>query len=322
MSHKNSLSCRALALPLLLSVALGLSGCVSTSPAPVVDHSSGGSRVGQSQPVGGPGFHTVKKGDTLYSLALEYGQDYRDVAGWNNITDPNVIAVGQVLRVLPPQSEAPAVVTAPIDAGAPIEQRPLDGAPPLAALPVIQTNTALLKHEPRVNKEPYSDALYASLQKPVTAQTASAPPVVTTPTTTSTTPTPAPAAVTTSANATDGLNWAWPANGKVIGNFAQTKGVDIGGQAGDAVLAAADGRVVYTGNSLRGYGNLVIIKHNANYLTAYAHNRKILVKEQQEVKRGAKIAEMGKTDSEVVKLHFEVRRQGTPVEPLNYLPRK
>jgi lipoprotein NlpD len=255
----------------------------------------------------GPGFHTVKKGDTLYSLALEYGQDYRDIAGWNYITDPNLIAIGQVLRVLPPQGEAIAVTTAPVDSGAVVEQRPLEGAPPLVVIPAANAGSVSLKREPRVNKEPYSDARYASLQKPGVTPT----PAQTT--------TPAP---TATAATTDGLSWAWPASGKVIGNFAQTKGVDIGGKAGDAVLAAADGRVVYTGNSLRGYGNLVIIKHNASYLTAYAHNQKILVKEQQEVKRGAKIAEMGKTDSDVVKLHFEVRRQGSPVEPLNYLPKK
>jgi lipoprotein NlpD len=319
MIRKNSPSCRLLAVALLLSAALGLSGCVSTSPAPVVDHSTGGSGAKPPQPTG-PGFHTVQKGDTLYSLALEYGQDYRDIAGWNYITDPNVISIGQILRVLPPQgttATTAGVTTAPISSGAVVETRPLDGAPPLVVAPAASANTASLKREPRVNKEPYSDALYASLQKgatpaPVTTTTAATPPATTTPTTTT----------TTASTTNDGLNWAWPANGKIIGNFAQSKGVDIGGKAGDAVLAAAEGRVVYTGNSLRGYGNLVIIKHNANYLTAYAHNQKILVKEQQDVKRGTKIAEMGNTDSDVVKLHFEVRKQGTPVEPLNYLPKK
>ncbi|GHU41267.1 hypothetical protein AGMMS50289_04130 [Betaproteobacteria bacterium] len=117
-----------------------------------------------------------------------------------------------------------------------------------------------------------------------------------------------------------GVSWSWPANGKIMGNFAETKGIDIAGKAGDAVLAAADGYVVYTGNDLRGYGNLVIIKHNDKYSTAYAHNQKILVKEQQKVIRGAKIVEMGKTDSDVVKLHFEVRQQGKSVDPLNFLP--
>lgn len=313
MIRKNSLTCRLLATTLFLSVLGGLTGCVSTSPAPVVDHSSGGGGTKSSQAVG-PGYHTVKKGDTLYSLALEHGQDYRDIAGWNYITDPNLIAIGQVLRVLPPQSEATstAVTTAPINSGAVVEQRPLDGASTLVVTPAA--NTAVLKREPRVNKEPYSDALYTSLQKPQAAQTTASAPSAATPAPTSTT--------ATETASTDGLSWIWPASGKVIGNFAQSKGVDIAGKAGDSVLAAADGRVVYTGNSLRGYGNLVIIKHNTNYLTAYAHNQKILVKEQQEVKRGTKIAEMGKTDSDVVKLHFEVRRQGSPVEPLNYLPKK
>ncbi|MDR3054572.1 MAG: peptidoglycan DD-metalloendopeptidase family protein [Zoogloeaceae bacterium] len=318
MIHKNSLSCRMLPATLILSVAL--SACVSTSPAPVVDHSSGGGNAGvkPAQPTG-PGFHTVKKGDTLYSLGLEYGQDYRDIAGWNYITDPSVISIGQVLRVLPPVDTAAAasgVTTAPVASGAVVETRPLDGgAPPLVVAPAASSNTASLKREPRVNKEPYSDALYASLQKPDTASGAP----VTTVTPPATTPTP-PASTTTAS--ADGLSWAWPASGKVIGNFAQTKGLEIGGKAGDAILAAADGRVVYAGNGLKGYGNLVIIKHNASYMSVYANNQKILVKEQQDVKRGAKIAEMGKTDSDTVKLHFEVRKQGTPLEPLNYLPKK
>ncbi|GHT90131.1 hypothetical protein AGMMS49545_02650 [Betaproteobacteria bacterium] len=320
MIRKNLLSCRILPAVLILSVLL--SGCVSTSPAPVVDHSSGGGNAGikPAQPTG-PGFHTVKKGDTLYSLGLEYGQDYRDIAGWNYITDPGVIAIGQVLRVLPPEGTTAAVTTAPVNSGAVVETRPLDGAPPLVVAPAASSNTASLKREPRVNKEPYSDALYASLQK-TDAVTSSSTTTATPPATTTTPATPpAPTTSTTTASA-DGLNWAWPASGKVVGNFAQTKGLEIGGKAGDAILAAADGRVVYAGNGLKGYGNLVIIKHNASYMSVYAHNQKILVKEQQDVKRGAKIAEMGKTDSDTVKLHFEVRKQGTPLEPLNYLPKK
>lgn len=327
MIRKKSLSCRVCSVSLLVSGALALSGCVSTSPAPVVDHSTGGgggtAAARPAQPVG-PGFHTVKKGDTLYSLGLEYGQDYRDIAGWNYITDPGVIAVGQVLRVLPPEGTTAGVTTAPINSGAVVETRPLDGAPPLVVVPAA--NTASLKREPRVNKEPYSDALYASLQKGTAVTPAPTTTPATTPATTTATPpvateTPAPVPATASTS-NDGLNWAWPASGKVIGNFAQTKGLEIGGKAGDAILAAADGRVVYAGNGLKGYGNLVIIKHNASYMSVYANNQKILVKEQQDVKRGAKIAEMGKTDSDTVKLHFEVRKQGTPLEPLNYLPKK
>jgi lipoprotein NlpD len=131
---------------------------------------------------------------------------------------------------------------------------------------------------------------------------------------------PAPAAAATGAD--DDLGWIWPGNGTVLAGFdeVKNKGLDIGGTAGDGVVAAADGKVVYAGAGLRGYGNLIILKHNNTYLTAYAHNQTLLVKEDQTVKKGQKIAEMGSTDADRVKLHFEVRRQGKPVDPAKYLP--
>jgi lipoprotein NlpD len=290
-------------IPSALAVSL-LAGCVSPTSAPVVDHSTIGRTVPQAV---GPGYHTVKKGETLYGIALENGQDYRDIAAWNYITDPYIISIGQVLRVQPPESAA--ATTAPVIASASVEQRPLEGA-----LPPPAANTDTFKREPRVNKEPYSDALYASMQKPAATPAPVAPAAAA----------PQPAAAAPAPAAAPGaLDWTWPANGKVVSNFSsESKGIDIAGKSGDPVLAAADGKVVYTGSGLRGYGNLVIVKHSGNFLTAYAHNQKILVKEQQSVKRGQKIAEMGKTDSTTVKLHFEVRRQGDPVEPLNYLPKK
>lgn len=118
------------------------------------------------------------------------------------------------------------------------------------------------------------------------------------------------------------LGWAWPASGKVIEEFHETrnKGIDISGKEGDAVLAAGDGQIVYSGSGLRGYGNLVIIKHTDDYISAYAHNKQILVKQGQAVKRGQRIAELGKSDADTPKLHFEIRRQGKPVDPLKYLP--
>ena len=131
-----------------------------------------------------------------------------------------------------------------------------------------------------------------------------------------------PGKETTNEASADDLAFAWPVNGQVIAGFdeVKNKGVDLAGSAGDAVLAAADGRVVYAGAGLRGYGNLVILKHNNTYLTAYAHNQTLLVKEDQNVRKGQKIAEMGNTDADRVKLHFEVRRQGKPVDPLKFLP--
>lgn len=302
--------------PSLLALAL-LGGCASKSPAPVEDRSQ--ALQTKSVPTG-PGYHTVKKGDTLYSIALEYGQDYREVAGWNYITDPNRIMIGQSLRVLPPdaQQDTP-VASAPVQTGAVVEQRSLDGEAPVAA-----ANTPSLKREPRGNKKPYSDAAYARLQNPgavaVVAPATPAKPAENKPADAKSEADNKAASSTEAA--VEGVTWSWPAAGKVVGNFSQTKGVDIAGKAGDPVLAAADGKVVYSGSGLRGYGQLVIIKHNATFLSAYAHNQKILVKEGQSVKRGQKIAEMGNTDSDSVKLHFEVRRQGKPVEPLEFLPRR
>lgn len=313
-----------------LSLALAFSlvaGCASKSPAPVEDRSSA---LSSASAPSGPGYHSVRKGETLYSIALEYGQDYREVAGWNNITDPNRIMVGQTLRVLPPgqTSAEPTASVSPVTTGSVVEQRPLEGAVPAT---VVAAGGAL-KREPRASKEPYSDAALARLQNPTPATPAApAPAPAAAPTAaTETAVATAPAAAAASAaqvsgtgeTTIEGVVWSWPATGNIVGNFAQTKGVDIAGKAGDPVLAAADGKVVYSGSGLRGYGQLVIIKHNATFLSAYAHNQKILVKEGQNVKRGQRIAEMGKTDSTSVKLHFEVRRQGKPVEPLNFLPKR
>jgi len=131
-----------------------------------------------------------------------------------------------------------------------------------------------------------------------------------------------PAAPPAAASGDEDLGWIWPAHGSLIAGFdeAKNKGLDISGKAGDSVLAAADGRVVYAGAGLRGYGNLIILKHNNTYLTAYAHNQALLVKEDQSVQKGQKIAEMGNSDADRVKLHFEIRRQGKPVDPSRYLP--
>jgi lipoprotein NlpD len=153
----------------------------------------------------------------------------------------------------------------------------------------------------------------ASTPKPAASAPVAAPAPVATPAT------PAPAVA---ASGADDISFIWPSSGSLIAGFdeARNKGFDIGGKAGDPVLAAADGRVVYAGAGLRGYGNLVILKHNNTYLTAYAHNQTLLVKEDQNVRRGQKIAEMGSTDADRVKLHFEIRRQGKPVDPARYLP--
>jgi lipoprotein NlpD len=229
--------------------------------------------------VGKPGYYTVRPGDTLIRIALDSGQNWRDIARWNNIENPNIIEVGQVLRVIPPVGSAAEVAVArPVTPGSVV---PSAGAPASS-----------------------SSAPRAAPAAPI----ASLPPV---------SPTPAPAGE-------EDVPWAWPTNGAatVVASFDEqrNKGLDIAGKPGDPVLASADGRVVYAGAGLRGYGNLIILKHNNTYLSAYAHNQTLLVKEDQTVRKGQKIAEMGSSDADRVKLHFEIRRQGKPVDPARYLP--
>ena len=237
---------------------------------------------------GKPGFYTVKPGDTLIRIGLESGQSYKDISRWNGLDNPNKIEVGQVLRTLPPVVEAGAV-TKPVTSG-------------------TVTTTPIANASAPVPAKPASAASAAS----AATAAASAPVKV------------AMAPSSSAASADDDIAWLWPSKGAVIAEFdeSKNKGVDITGSAGDAVVAAADGKVVYAGAGLRGYGNLIILKHNNTYLTAYAHNQSLQVKEDQSVKKGQKIAEMGSSDADRVKLHFEVRRQGKPVDPLKYLPAK
>ena len=240
---------------------------------------------------GKPGYYTVKPGDTLIRIGLETGQGWKDIARWNNLENPNLIEVGQVLRVT---STAPA--------------------PPSAAAAAVAADTGVVTRPAASSSiAPASAASAASAPKaPVSApaSTASA----------ASAPAAAPAASPAAAGDEE-VAFIWPASGALLAGFdeVRNKGYDIAGKAGDPVLAAADGRVVYAGAGLRGYGNLIILKHNNTFLTAYAHNQALLVKEDQTVRRGQKIAEMGNTDADRVKLHFEIRRQGKPVDPARYL---
>ncbi|MCB2007766.1 MAG: peptidoglycan DD-metalloendopeptidase family protein [Burkholderiaceae bacterium] len=241
---------------------------------------------------GKAGYYTVKPGDTMIRIGMETGQSWRDIARWNGLTNPNVIEVGQVLRVTPPvASTVPAATVLAgakpaAGASAPVAAGSTGTAAPAPATPSGVTTTAVAPA-----------AVTATAVPPAQGGAAAAP-------------------------AEDEVSLIWPAAGAVISGFdeVKNKGVDIGGAAGDPVVAAADGRVVYVGSSLRGYGNLIILKHNNTYLTAYAHNQALLVKEDQTVRKGQKIAEMGNSDADRIKLHFEVRRQGKPVDPAKYLP--
>ena len=304
---------------LILSALLFLAGCASKSPAPAGDRGGQAATAGAS--VASKDLYTVKRGDTLYSIALDHGLDYRELVAWNNIDNPNRILVGQSLRVRAPGATAAteAVVVRPISTGTVVEQRSLGSSSP----------ADLLKREPRAGKEPYSEQALARAPAqavdPVTEAKPEVSPAARVEAKSEARPESRPdASAVDAASGSEDVAWIWPANGKLIGTFSEggNKGIDISGKAGDSVLAAGGGKVVYSGTGLRGYGKLVIVKHNNTYLTAYAHNQNVLVKEGQGVSKGQKIAEMGNTDADQVKLHFEIRRQGKPVDPLKHLPQR
>lgn len=285
-------------LPLVCGAALA--ACGPTRQAPVIERAP---QARPAKPAPGPstrgrvtdtraGFYTVKKGDTLYSIALDHGLDYRDLADWNNI-DPTRIKVGQQLRLMPP---AGAVTTAPLkSAPGAVERRALGTS--------AAGESDAVKLQPQAVRVPYSDQAYSQMAsikaEPETARQSDPP------------------------RAAGEIGWIWPASGKVLKGFnesANLKGIAIAGKLGQPVFASAPGRVIFSGTGIRGFGKLIVIKHNDTFLSVYGHNSQLLVKEGQAVTRGQKIAEMGNTDSDEVKLHFEIRRYGKPVDPMKFLP--
>ena len=274
----------------------------TASQAPLVINAapaSGLPRATIADPLVAPGYHMVRVGETLIRIGLDAGQSWKDIVRWNNLENPDRIEVGQVLRVAPPGASPAQVATAAgnmaVDSGAmtkPVVSSTVVAAPatsPASATAGASAGTAAAARAAASAVEPTR-----------------------------------PAAAVTAAGGDDAVAFIWPSAGALISGFdeAKNKGYDISGKAGDAVLASADGRVVYAGAGLRGYGNLIILKHNNTYLTAYAHNQTLLVKDDQSVRKGQKIAEMGSTDADRVKLHFEIRKQGKPVDPSRYLPAK
>ena len=235
----------------------------------------------------------MAKGDTLYSIALDNGLDYRELAQWNGISDPGVIRIGQQLRL-----RAPEAAAAPFRAAPGVEGRPLgEGPAPVAG--------GAVKSQPRAVRAPYSDATYNQLAnlKPDAAAKPDARAVA----------------------GEDGIQWAWPVSGKVVSTFNGTsvKGIGIAGKLGQPVVASAPGRIIFSGTAtgtLGRLGKLIVIKHNETFVSVYAYNRELLVKEGQNVARGQRIAEMGTADADQVKLHFEIRRFGNPVDPMKLLP--
>ncbi len=328
-------------------LTLVLAAC-STNPAPVIDRLPSSKSTTANKPlivskpsakpsskINGdwrPDTYTVKKGDTLFSIGLEHGYDYKDIAQANEIKAPYTIKIGQVLK-FSALKDKPAVA----------ENKPQENADGVTTYPIgnesISTTTstivpqAVVLSEPKAIREPYSDEAF---KKPLPAAKSDGEKPATVsklpPASASNTVKPgseakpdAQADIKTdtkpNTESADSFDWAWPTKGKVIANFneAGNKGIDIAGSMGQSIQAAAPGKVIYSGSDLRGYGKLVIVKHNANYLSVYAHNSLILVKEGQQVSRGQKIAEMGNTDTNTVKLHFEIRQQGKSVDPGKYL---
>lgn len=297
----------------LAAIALLMTGCstVVVQPPPGAPNNA---RPAPAQHEAGT--YTVVKGDTLYSIAFRNGTDFREVARLNNIAQPYTIWPGQVLK-LPGHGQAPSAehVPPPVVAKAP---------PPAASAPVFETvetkpitATSSPAHASSVATAPVAVTRPAPPANAPPAPSGSPPPVATAATAA---PVVAASGGTRSAG---GVKWRWPASGQVVSRFqssAAIPGIDIAGKAGDPVVAAADGTVVYSGNGLVGYGELIIIKHNDSFLSAYGHNRKRLVTEGQQVKAGQQIAEMGSSGSSRDELQFQIRKDGNPVDPLDYLP--
>ena len=273
-----------------------------------------------------PEFYTVRPGDTLYSVALEHGLDYRELAIWNGIDNPGAMRIGQQLRLTAPAS---ATVVAPLKGpSGTVEAKPLGTAPsaPVALPAPSPAPSGTMITEPKGVRLPYSEQALAQLAKPEVAAPAraEAPRVEPRPESPRAEPRPEPRSESAGevARGPDDLEWAWPVKGKVIGTFseASNKGIAIAGKLGQPVLASAPGRVIFSGTGIRGFGKLIVIKHNKTYLSVYAHNNELLVKEGQSVSKGQKIAEMGNSDADQVKLHFEIRRFGKPIDPMKLLP--
>ena len=301
----------------LAVMLLGLAGCSSTGMAPV-DERSPAHRAAKAEgtrpatPQIAPstnGLHTVARGDTLYAIAFANGLDYREIAIWNQLESPDRILVGQVLRLTPP---AGAVEIKPLD------DEPAPSARPLADPPVLR--------EPQAQLLVYSEANWAQVSgaHPVPVQRRPLRPVRRLRHRRAAAPAETKPAVAESAASASVDTWLWPVDGKVIGRFgaAGGKGIDIAGPRNTPVRAVASGKVVYSGSGLRGYGRLLIVKHAGEFLSAYAHNETILVKEGDMVTAGQKIALMGDSDADRVELHFEIRRYGKPLDPLTYLPER
>lgn len=323
----------------LIVATLLLAACASDQSAPVEDRSirsqyaesdAANPTPSATRPSIG-GTYRVQSGDTLYAIAFKHGIDFRDLAGWNHIPAPYRIYVGQELTLGAPLSVA-STNTAPGGVViAPVQERPnVTTVMPLSP----QTQSTRSTNVPSPPKPVASAPMFENVEPESTSSPASSTVAAPAPKVATPTPSPKPPVVAETDTSkpvepapqlnAGGVSWHWPAAGSVIGTYVsgdQTKqGVDIAGNEGDPITSTADGEVVYSGNGLIGYGELIIIKHNASFLSAYGHNRKRLVQEGDRVKAGQRIAEMGASAAARDELHFEIRKNGKPVNPLEYLP--
>lgn len=326
-----------------------ITGCVAPYPAPVVESQRNINQTIDKVPA--KQIYIVQKGDTLYGVALRHGIDYRELAQWNGIVNPNALVIGQEIDLSVPSKQKPSSQQEKV-----IPEQAITAQPTLFSVPqpnlsseetkqlsssASQSNKEALADslvtEPKGVKLPYSDTAVTQLRD--SESTPNSP--TTLPKTETVTITPATQKIAMApttqkivenesapksspqkleANGSNKIKWSWPTNGQLLSRYTEkSKGVSISGKPGQSVLASADGTVVYSGSGLRGYGKLIIVKHNDTYLSAYGHNSKILVREGETVTKGQKIAEMGGTDSDTVKLHFEIRERGKPVDPLKFL---
>jgi len=304
--------CRS-AVRLVWLIALSLAGCASTGPAPVEDLNPTPRRPAPEAQSASPprtaatGVYRVQRGDTLYSIAFRNGVDFRDLAAWNDIPAPYTIYPGRELK---------------LSAGSATRRKPLAHASP----PARTTSATPAPAKPAAPASSVPAPFEPVAATPPSPKPAEVPPAASTPAATNPPAIPAmpPAPAPIAANGD--IAWRWPADGQVVGGYVtgdqMRQGVDIAGSSGAPVRAAADGTVVYSGNGLIGYGELIIIKHSAAFLSAYGHNRKRLVQEGDRVKSGQTIAEMGSTSANRDELHFEIRKNGKPANPLEYLPRR
>ena len=303
----------------LFLVSIALAACGTMRSSVVVEPAGSASSHAQSAvpartPIPG-GSYLVLKGDTLYSIAFRKGVDFRDLAQWNGIAAPYTIWPGQRLTLAPSHSVAATrQVVTPAHSAVPAEPvfQPIDNAQSGSSTKPVPAHVAATVPVAPALAHPSKPAAVESV--PVAGVPVAPPP-------------PAPPApqpiVAGSVRVASGVGWRWPVDGTLISRFNSSDaipGIEIAGQSGDPVRAAADGVVVYSGNGLVGYGELVIIKHNDSFLSAYGHNRKRLVKEGQRVTAGQQIAEMGSTGATRNELEFQIRKDGNPVDPLSYLP--